>query len=117
MARTALVVDDHPIFRECAVTCLREEGFDIVGEAADGASALAEARRLRPDLVILDVQLPDISGFEVAAQLTRDGMAPHVVLVSSRDAEDYGPLIEESGARGFIAKADLTAEAVANLLA
>jgi DNA-binding NarL/FixJ family response regulator len=117
MPRTAFVVDDHPSFRECARACLQEEGFDVVGEAGDGATALEAVRRLRPDILILDVQLPDMSGFEVTAELARDGQLPDIVLVSSRDAADYGPLIEQSGARGFIAKADLTAQAVTHLLA
>jgi DNA-binding NarL/FixJ family response regulator len=117
MARTAFVVDDHPSFRACARECLTDQGFDVVGDAEDGSSALEAVRRLRPDLIILDIQLPDMSGFDVASQLTVDGYDPDIVLVSSRDAEDYGPLIEQSGARGFIAKADLTAEAVVELLA
>jgi DNA-binding NarL/FixJ family response regulator len=117
MQRTAFVVDDHPSFRACACECLRDQGFDVVGAAGDGATALEVVQRLRPDVIILDIQLPDMSGFDVAAQLAEDGYRPDIVLVSSRDAEDYGPLIEQSGARGFIAKADLTAEAVVELLA
>lgn len=115
MARTALVVDDHPSFRACVCACLEDEGYAVL-EAENGVTALETVRRVRPDLVILDVQLPDMSGFDVTAELARDGGLPDVVLVSSRDASDYGSLIEQSGARGFIAKADLTAEAVSELL-
>src|ERR671936_2248551 len=94
--RTVLVVDDHPTFRATARALLEAEGFDVVGEAEDGRSALAEVERLRPEIVLLDVQLPDIDGFEVAARLARDGAAPQIVLTSSRDASDFGPLVAES---------------------
>jgi len=111
------VVDDHPSFRASARAILEAEGFEVVGEAADGASALAEAASLAPEVVLLDVQLPDMTGFEVCETLLRqNGSSPAVVLVSSRDACEYGPLIEQSGARGFVAKDELSGEAVAALL-
>jgi DNA-binding NarL/FixJ family response regulator len=113
---TVLIVDDHPSFRALARTVLQAEGFDVIGEAVDGASALTEAARLRPELVLLDAQLPDTDGFAVAAQLTRDGDGPAVVLTSSRDAADFGPLVSESGARGFVPKAELSAAALAAFL-
>jgi DNA-binding NarL/FixJ family response regulator len=113
---TVLIVDDHPSFRALARTVLQAEGFDVVGEAVDGASALTEAERLRPELVLLDAQLPDTDGFAVAAALTRDGAGPAVVLTSSRDAADFGPLITESGALGFVPKAELSAAALAAFL-
>ena len=98
---TVLIVDDHPSFRANARALLEAEGFDVVGEAEDGASALRRQPRLRPELVLLDVQLPDLDGFEVAARLTNGGGGPAVVLVSSRDGSDFGPLVERSGARGL----------------
>jgi DNA-binding NarL/FixJ family response regulator len=113
---TILIVDDHPSWRLCARETLEAEGFDVVGEADTGASALDAAARLRPDVVLLDVQLPDMTGFDVAGQLTASGNRQAVVLVSSREEADYGPLIERSGARGFIAKADLTVAALEALL-
>jgi DNA-binding NarL/FixJ family response regulator len=113
---TVLIVDDHPSFRALARTVLQAEGFDVIGEAVDGASALAEVRRLHPQLVLLDAQLPDTDGFAVAAELTRDGDGPAIVLTSSRDAADFGPLIAESGARGFVPKAELSAAALAEFL-
>jgi DNA-binding NarL/FixJ family response regulator len=116
MATTVLIVDDHPSFRATARLLLQSEGFDVVGEAEDGASALAAVRELRPDLVLLDVQLPDTDGFEVAARLTGNGHGPAVVLVSSRDRSDFGPLVARSGARGFVAKAELSGAALAALL-
>jgi DNA-binding NarL/FixJ family response regulator len=113
---TVLIVDDHLSFRATARAFLEGEGFTVVGEAADGASALEAAESLRPDVVLLDVHLPDIDGFEVAAKL-RSGDGPAVVMTSSRDARDYGRLVEESGARGFIPKAELSGETLSALLA
>jgi DNA-binding NarL/FixJ family response regulator len=114
MAARILIVDDHPSFRASARALLEAEGYEVVGEASDGASALEIARVLRPDVVLLDVQLPDIDGFAVADQL-RGG--PAVVLTSSREASDYGPLPLASGARGFVPKADLSGDGIAALIA
>jgi DNA-binding NarL/FixJ family response regulator len=116
MAGTVLVVDDHPSFRATARAVLEAEGFVVVGEAASGPQALELAAELRPDIVLLDVQLPDIDGFEVAARLGANGRAPATVLVSSRDASDYGELIARSGARGFIPKGELSGAAIRALL-
>jgi DNA-binding NarL/FixJ family response regulator len=114
-----LIVDDHPSFRATVRALLEAEGFDVVGEAADGEEALVRAHELRPGLVLLDVQLPGLDGFEVAARLCAEanGSAPAVVLVSSRDAADYGDLIPSSGARGFIPKGELSGAALRALLA
>jgi len=113
---SVLIVDDHPSFRASARELLEAEGFTVVGEAAGGEEALRKAAELHPELVLLDVQLPDLDGFEVARRLTADGRAPAVVLVSSRDAADYGELIAASGARGFVAKGELSGAAVRALL-
>ena len=113
---TVLIVDDHPSFRASARMLLQAEGFDVIGEAEDGTSALVAAAELRPDLVLLDVQLPDMDGFEVAARLTERDGGPAVVLVSSRDGSDFGPLVGTSGARGFIPKAELSGSRIAALL-
>ena len=115
-ARRVLVVDDHPSFRRCARALLTSEGFDVVGEAADGGSALELAAELEPELVVLDVQLPDVDGFEVASRLLALDPDVEIVLVSSRDRTAYGPLIDASGARGFVSKADLSGEALERLL-
>ena len=116
MPLTVLIVDDHPSFRATARLLLESEGFDVVGEAADGAAGLRDARALEPDLVLLDVQLPDIDGFDVAARLTGTDDAPTVILVSSRDGSDFGPLVTRSGARGFVPKAELSGDRVQELL-
>ena len=116
MAITVLIVDDHPSFRASARALLEADGYEVVGEAVDGASAVASARALLPDIVLLDVQLPDIDGFDVAARLTGADDAPIVILVSSRDGSDFGPLVTRSGARGFVPKAELSGDRVQELL-
>ncbi len=108
MATTVLIVDDHPSFRATARAILQADGFDVVGEACSGSEGLESAKDLHPDVVLLDVQLPDLDGFEVASQLTGNGSGPLVVLTSSRDADDFGPLVAQSGARGFVPKAELS---------
>ena len=110
MSPTVLIVDDHPTFRLTARLLLESEGYTVVGEAGDGAEAIRAARDLRPDLILLDVQLPDIDGFDVASRLMDSEDGAVVVLCSSRDGADFGPLIERSGARGFIPKAELSGE-------
>jgi DNA-binding NarL/FixJ family response regulator len=117
MPRTLYIVDDHRSFRDAARRVLESAGFTVVGEAADGESALAAIPALHPDVVLLDVQLPGIDGFEVAARLTGNGNAPAVVMTSSREGADFGPLVAESGARGFIHKADLSGPAIDAVLA
>ena len=112
---SVLIVDDHPSFRATARLLLDADGFTIVGEAEDGASALRAAGELHPDIVLLDVNLPDLDGFEVAARLTADGGGPAVVMCSSRDGRDFGDAVARSGARGFVAKADLSGDAVREL--
>jgi DNA-binding NarL/FixJ family response regulator len=114
--RTILIVDDHPTFRRTARALLESEGFDVVGEAADGAAAIEAAAALQPDVVLVDVYLPDIDGFGVAAALMKNGRPPAIVLTSSRDARDFGPLVAESGARGFIPKAELSGTTLSALL-
>jgi DNA-binding NarL/FixJ family response regulator len=114
---SVLIVDDHPTFRASARLLLSAEGYDVVGEAADGESAVRAALELRPQLILLDVQLPDIDGFEVARRLAGAGAGAAIVLTSSRDEADYGPLIARSGARGFIPKGDLSGAGLAQVLA
>jgi DNA-binding NarL/FixJ family response regulator len=107
-ALRVLIVDDHPAYRDAARQVLAAAGFDVVAEAGDGAEAVRLARALHPDVVLVDVQLPGADGFQVARELAREPDPPVVVLVSSRPRTDYGRLVERSGARGFIDKAELS---------
>ena len=111
---TVLIVDDYEPFRDNARGLLEGGGFDVVGEAEDGRGALRLAEELRPDVVLLDVHMPDLDGFEVARRLAELEPAPEVVLTSSRD--DYAPLVARSAARGFLRKDALSAEALASAL-
>jgi CheY-like chemotaxis protein len=113
---TILIVDDHAGFRRMARKLLEAEGFDVVGEASDGPGALAAVARVRPDLVLLDIQMPDMDGFEVAERLDGNGTRPVVVLTSSQDADAFGGLIERSPVRGFVPKAELSGQRLAALL-
>jgi two-component system response regulator EvgA len=114
MAVTVVIVDDHPSFRSSARTLLELEGFNVVGEAEDGASALEVAAALEPELVLLDVALPDTNGFEVAERLASG--PSKVVLTSSREQRDLGRRVRSSGALGFIPKDRLTGQALTALL-
>jgi DNA-binding NarL/FixJ family response regulator len=115
VAATVLIVDDHAGFRSFARALLEAEGFNVVGEAADGASALELTRALGPELVLLDVALPDMDGFAVCEALLEDGPGPEVVLTSSRGASSYRRRLERSRARGFIPKSELSGAALAAL--
>ena len=117
MNRTVLIVDDHPSFRASARAMLESEGFDVVGEAEDGATALDAVSMLTPDVLVLDIQLPDMTGFDVCDELERrSGVRPDIILVSSRDGSDYGELVAASCACGFVPKGDLSGDIVASLL-
>ncbi len=116
MALSVLIVDDHPGFRAQARALLAAAGYEVAGEAADGESGVRVARELSPDVVLLDVQLPDITGFDVVRLVHAEPDPPAIVLISSRDAADYGRRIERSGARGFISKAELSARTLAAVL-
>jgi DNA-binding NarL/FixJ family response regulator len=116
MRAGVLIVDDHADFRESARTMLEAAGYEVVGEAADAAEAVAAEARLHPALVLLDIQLPDIDGFRLAEALSDAADPPVVVLVSSRDAEAYGDRVAASPARGFIPKIDLSGRSLAKLV-
>ena len=116
MRPTVLIVDDHAEFRASASELLKAEGFDVVGAADDAARAVELALRLRPQVVLLDVQLPDLDGFAVAARLAEEAPPPQVVLISSREAVAYGRRVADAPVRGFIAKRDLTGAALAALV-
>ena len=116
MAVRVLIVDDHESFRSSARLLLEAEGYEVVGEAETGEGGLRAAAELAPDVILLDVHLPDVDGFDVAARLATDVTSPRVVITSSRDASDFGPAIARSGALGFVPKDELSGEALAALL-
>jgi DNA-binding NarL/FixJ family response regulator len=116
MPWTVLIVDDHQGFRSGARALLEADGFDVVGEAADGESAVEQARRLHPEVVLLDVQLPGIDGFAVAERLAAEPVAPAVVLISSRAEQSYRVRLAATPARGFITKEEFSGECLASLL-
>jgi DNA-binding NarL/FixJ family response regulator len=116
MGTTVLIVDDHPSFRASARRMLEAHGYDVVGEAADASSAIDAVGELRPDVVLLDIRLPDADGFQVAERLAANGVATAIVLTSSRDRSDFDNEIVASPAHGFIPKSELSAEAITSLI-
>jgi DNA-binding NarL/FixJ family response regulator len=116
MGASVLIVDDHDGFRAFARALLQSEGFEVVGEAEDGASALRAAEQLDPEVVLLDVQLPDLDGFQVAEQLAADDNPPVVVLVSTRQAASYRGRLAAASVRAFIPKEELSGPALAAVL-
>jgi DNA-binding NarL/FixJ family response regulator len=113
---TLLIVDDNQAFRAFARRLLEGEGLAVVGEAADGETALHLAKELRPDIVLLDVVLPDLDGFSVCAALTSRLPSPAVVMTSSRASSAYRRRIAASNARGFLPKSELSGDAVTALV-
>jgi DNA-binding NarL/FixJ family response regulator len=117
MRRSVLIVDDHADFREAASLLLETEGFTVVGTASDGDEAMTAAGRLRPEVVLLDIRLPGLDGFEVADVLARGPEPPAIVLISSREAAAYGQRLHAAPVRGFIPKRALSGAALAAALA
>ena len=115
--KTILIIDDNAGFRTQARAMLEADGFTVIGESGDGTSGLEAVRSLRPDLVLLDIGLPDVEGFEVARELAVDGPPPLVVLTSSREASAYGPRLASSEVLGFIPKDELSGAAIRALVA
>ena len=116
MRPTVLMIDDHDGFRSRARAMLEAEGFDVVGEAADGETGIAAADRLRPDIALVDIGLPGRDGFEVVARLRDARTAGLLVLISGREREDYGGRVDRSDADGFITKAELSGERLGAML-
>ena len=116
MTTTLLIVDDHAGFRAFARQLMEAEGLVVVGEAQDGPAALVEAARLDPDVMLVDIAMPGLDGFEVCERLPVLGGRPAVVLTSSRDAASYADRLARSTARGFVAKHALSAAALLALI-
>lgn len=117
MTMTVLIVDDHAEFRRSARLLLEEQGFVVVGEALDGAAGLRAASDLQPDLVLLDVMLPDVDGLTVADQMSELASPPMVVLISSRRRGDFGSRLDRCSAQAFLHKGDLSGDVLAGLAA
>lgn len=115
MPQTVVIVDDHEPFRRSARTLLELDDYHVIGEAGDGAGGIETVERLRPNVVLLDIALPDTSGLEVAESLS--GTGTRIVLVSSRDPIDLGARLHRCGAAGFIPKDELSGERLAAVLA
>jgi DNA-binding NarL/FixJ family response regulator len=113
---SVLVVDDHAGFRAAATALLEASGYEVVGEAEDGPSAVALSARLRPDVLLLDIQLPGLDGFGVADVVAAHDDHPAVVLISSHDAGTYGRRLVEAPVAGFLTKSELSGPALARLL-
>jgi DNA-binding NarL/FixJ family response regulator len=111
-----LIVDDHAGFRRCARELLTTEGFAVVGEAGDGEEAVRMAAASAANVVLMDVQLPGMDGFAVTERLLAADPGLPIVLISTRDRADYGDLIAESGARGFVSKDELSGDSLRELL-
>ena len=114
---TAVIVDDHAGFRDGAAQILKAAGYEVVGSCPDGRSALAAISALRPDMVLLDVQLPDADGIVLVSQLDAVSHGATIVLTSTREAADYGGRIARSSAAGFISKAELSVQSLAKVVA
>jgi two-component system chemotaxis response regulator CheY len=117
MRLRVLIVDDNSAFRAAARQLLERGGFVVVAEAGDGVEGLRAAKEHAPSFAIVDVQLPDRDGFELAEQLRALDPAPEVILTSSLDGTDFGALVAGSSALGFIPKAELSTSAIEALLA
>jgi DNA-binding NarL/FixJ family response regulator len=114
--RTILIVDDGAGFRRLARKLLESEGYEVVGEAPDGDSAVQAARDLGPDVVLLDINLPDCNGFELAPRLAGAQPDAAIIITSTREGAELDGLARRSGARGFVPKAELSAAAIGELL-
>lgn len=108
-----VIADDHADFRKLAARLLRAAGYQVIAEASDGESAIDTVRRLQPDVLLLDIQLPDMDGFSVAIQLA--GEPTNIVLTSSREASDYSQHLAETR-HAFISKRDLSGPSLAELV-
>ena len=116
MPVAVLIVDDNARFRVRARRRLEADGYVVVAEASDGESALEAVRAHHPDVVLLDVGLPDMSGMYVSERLAREPDPPAVVLTSTHDAADFGDRLARCGARGFVPKAAVSGDAISALL-
>jgi DNA-binding NarL/FixJ family response regulator len=116
MRLRCLIVDDNAPFRAASRLLLEREGLHVVGVAATAVACLERTEKLRPDVVLVDVELGDDSGFELARRLSRAGAgAPSVIFISTHPEQDYADLVRASGALGFLSKSQLSRDAIERL--
>jgi DNA-binding NarL/FixJ family response regulator len=118
MALRSLIVDDNARFREELRGLLEEQGIEVVGTVATAADAVQRVAEMRPDVVLVDIDLGADSGFDLVRRLRAEarGLVPHVILISTHDEREYADLIEASPASGFLAKTELTASAIRRVI-
>lgn len=117
MAFGVLIVDDNPLFLEAAQGLLERDGLRVVGLAATAAQALQQTAELRPDVVLVDLNLGDESGFDIARRLAEhDRGGPAVILISTHAKADFADLIAESRVAGFLSKGELSAHAIRRIV-
>jgi DNA-binding NarL/FixJ family response regulator len=112
-----IIVDDNPLFLEGAADLLEREGVDVVGVASTSAEAIRLVEKLHPDVTLVDIDLGNEDGFELARRLSADSARSSVILISTHAEEDFGQLIETSPAIGFISKTRLSAKTIRDTLA
>jgi DNA-binding NarL/FixJ family response regulator len=113
-----LIADDHRLFAEALQAVLEtEEGIKVVGRAADGDAAVKLARRLRPDVVALDISMPVMDGFEAAAELVRFESPPAVLMLTGSNAPEDVERARRVGVKGYVTKDTIAASLVDAILA
>jgi two-component system nitrate/nitrite response regulator NarL len=116
VALRCLIVDDNQVFLASASRLLAAQGLEVVGCALSGAEGLRLMRQLEPDIALVDVQLGDEDGLELARRLAADSQATRVILISSHSKDEFGDLVDDSPAVGFVPKPELGADAIGKLL-
>ena len=116
MPLRCLIVDDRPSFSEAARQLLTDQGVAVVATAGSSAEAIQRIQELRPDVALVDIDLGEESGFDLARRLAADGSAVRVILISTHDEREFKKLIDSSPTAGFLAKTELSAENILRLL-
>ena len=106
MAERILIVDDHPLTREALASLLEQHGFNVVGQASDGAEAIAAASRLRPDLVLLDLTMPGMDGLSALPTIREASPESEVVVLTASGTEENLLAAIRAGAAGYLLKSE-----------
>jgi CheY-like chemotaxis protein len=116
MPLRCLIVDDRPSFSEAARELLTDQGVAVVATATSSSEAIQRIQELRPDVALVDIDLGEESGFDLARRLAADGSGVNVILISTHDEREFKKLIESSETAGFLAKTELSADNILRLL-